>query len=237
MSDVIHVECRSCGTSVPAADINIEKLVAKCSRCHAVFGIHLDGSASAPRGGVKIAPPKNVTVENQGGEFVILRRWRGWGAVIFLTIFAMIWNGICWPFFVAMLMEGPWFIAAFLSIFCLVGLAVAYSTLAMLLNSTEIRVGSRDLAVKHGPVPVPGGVEVQSGDIEQLWVEQSISHSRSNNGHVNTHVTYSVLLRKKDGTREVLLKSAGSSEFALFVEQEIEEHLGIENRPVRGEFR
>ena len=235
MNEMMHIECRNCGRQIAAADINIERLIAKCGACHAVFGFDLQGGSPPRRQRSKVAMPKSVAVDNQGGELVIVHRWRSVVAVVFLSIFALVWNGISWTFFLAMLSEAPWYVAAFLSVFLLVGAVVGYLALAMMLNSSEIRVAARRLTVKHGPLPFPGGVDVHSDDIEQLWVEQKISHSNSSRGS-STSVTYPVCMRMKNGTRKHLLRNVQDSELALFVEQEIEAFLGIEDREMPGEL-
>jgi hypothetical protein len=234
--DVMHVECRNCGETVSAEDINIDKLVAKCGACHSVFGFDIAGGKSDTRKRTAIAMPKSMTVENQGGELVITHRWRNLVVVIFLTIFTLVWNGMVWTFFSITLAEGLGLFAAFLSIFMVVGVGLAYLTLAIMLNSTEIRASSRRLTVKSGPLPFPGSVDVHSEDIDQIWVEENISQSRSSNGRTSTSVHFPVFMRMQDGTKKTLLRYGQDSDMSLFLEQQIEMHLGIEDRAVRGEF-
>ncbi|MFT4512967.1 MAG: hypothetical protein ACI89X_004784 [Planctomycetota bacterium] len=233
--DVMHVDCRNCGKAVSAEDINIDKLVAKCGSCHAVFGFDIEGGKSETRARTNIAIPKSVTVENQGGELVITYRWRNIILVIFLMFFALVLNGATWMFLLGS-MDGPGFITGFLAIFVLVGAGVIYLTLAIILNSTEIRASSRQLTVKSGPLPFPGSVDVRSEDIDQVWVEEKITSNRSNNGHNSTSVHYPVFMRMKDGTKKMLMRYSRDSDLSLFIEQEIETHLGIEDRAMRGEF-
>ncbi|MFT4844098.1 MAG: hypothetical protein ACJA0V_000382 [Planctomycetota bacterium] len=113
---------------------------------------------------------------------------------------------------------------------------LAYLTLAIMLNSTEIRASSRRLTVKSGPLPFPGSVDVHSEDIDQIWVEEKISQSRSSKGRTSTSVHFPVFMRMQDGTKKTLLRYGQDSDMSLFLEQQIEMHLGIEDRAVRGEF-
>jgi len=232
----MQIECQSCGAEVPADNINLEKLVAKCEQCNAVFGFDVAGGQVARRDRPNIGMPKGLTVENFGSELIITRSWRHPVLIVFMVIFTLFWNGMVWPFFIGSLNSDEWFISAFLSIFVFVGALVGYFTLGVLLNSTEIRVSSRRLTVKSGPLPFPGNVDVDSSQIDQLWVEQSISHNRSNNGTSSTSVSFPVYMRLKDGKRKALIRSSHDSEMSLFLEQEIETFLGIEDRAVRGEF-
>ena len=41
----MRVSCKSCGAAVPAANLNLDRMVAKCGACHAVFAFAVDGAA------------------------------------------------------------------------------------------------------------------------------------------------------------------------------------------------
>lgn len=232
----MQIECKSCGSVIPAADVNVEQMVAKCTVCNAVFGFQAPGSKPAARQRPTVAMPKGMVVEDQGGELVFTVVWRNMLLIVFLTVFVLIWNGVTWPFFAMTLEEGPWFLTAFLSVFVLVGLLVAYAWLCVFFNSTEIRVNQATLVVQHGPLPVPGGCRLRVEDIEQFYVEQKVSHSRSGDGRSSTSVSYPLYARLKDGTRKAVLRNVRDSDAALYFEQQLEQYLGIEDREMPGEF-
>lgn len=235
----MKVQCKSCGTTVPADNLNLDRMVAKCASCHAVFAFSVDGQqppsrepAERPRGDVP--RPARLEIERFGGELVITRRWWSTVAVVFLTIFTIVWNGISWTGFVMVLGEVP-LAALFVGLFVLIGALVGYITICVMLNSTVITVG-RELTIRHGPMPVPGNRTLAAGELDQLYVTEHISTSTSDNGRRSTSVSYQLRARLKDGSGVKLLRAVPEAEEALYLEQLIEEELGIEDAPVRGEM-
>ena len=45
----VRVSCESCGAAVPAEDVNLERMVAKCRSCQAVFEVRAPSKAPAER--------------------------------------------------------------------------------------------------------------------------------------------------------------------------------------------
>ena len=45
----MRVSCKSCGAAIPAANLNLDRMVAKCGACHAVFAFAVDGAAPPTR--------------------------------------------------------------------------------------------------------------------------------------------------------------------------------------------
>ena len=232
----MQIQCKSCGKAIAADNVNIEQMVAKCTACNAVFGFHAPGSKPAVRQRPTVGMPKGMVVEDQGGELVFTVAWRKPLLVLFLTVFVLIWNGVTWPFFAITYEEGPWFLTAFLSVFVLVGLLMAYVWLCVFFNATEIRVNQAMLVVQHGPLPVPGNCRLRVDEIEQLYVEQKISHNRSSDGHSTTSVSYPLCAQLKDGSRKIVLRTLSDSDTSLYFEQQIEQYLGIEDREMPGEY-
>jgi DNA-directed RNA polymerase subunit RPC12/RpoP len=73
----MQLSCPYCGHNIPAADINVERMVAKCASCSAVFGFEdqID-SASVQARKLAVPLPKGILVEQQG----YATRWRSRGA-------------------------------------------------------------------------------------------------------------------------------------------------------------
>src|SRR5690349_15694899 len=73
---IMDIHCPRCGTEPRAADINLDRMVAKCYNCNAVYSIadqvpH-SSPATAPRMDVPL--PERMTLEQEPGGFVIKRR-------------------------------------------------------------------------------------------------------------------------------------------------------------------
>jgi hypothetical protein len=234
----MQIYCRQCGAEIRAEDINLDKMIAKCSQCNAIFSFaDMYGEDSHKKKKVdfsNVPMPNNMSIDNSGSTLVIERKWFSFSH-IFLAIFAVIWNGMIWTIFVPNFAEagaaGFGIFPLFLLPFILVGIGVAYVALAGFLNTTTIHVDNMTLTVHHHPLPFINKT-VPTNDIEQLYTKQQIS--RSKNG---TTVSYQLHIIKYDGKNQRLLQSLDNPEQAIFIEQEVERFLDIEDRPVRGEYR
>jgi hypothetical protein len=113
-----------------------------------------------------------------------------------------------------------------------VGVGLIYVCLACILNTTTIRADSGQLTIRHHPLPWPGGrTNLDTHNIKQLYVKRHVSHSKN-----GTRTTYQLHAITQEGRRKKLLTGLNDEDQALYLEQEIETHLGIENTPVQGEL-
>jgi hypothetical protein len=84
-------------------------------------------------------------------------------------------------------------------------------------------------AAERFDVPMPKGFDVQARTGRLRIARKWFSHKNS------TSTTYEVYAILQDGARQKLLSGLHEIEQALYIEQEIERFLEIEDRPVRGE--
>lgn len=224
----MQLDCKTCGTPIPAENINLDRAIAKCTNCNAVFSF-ADRFPAATPPKLKVDRPENIQVTRSTNELTIVRKWFG-PIFFFFAFFSVFWNGITWTFVLIAISTGNYSMLAFISLHLVVGLGVLYYTAALLLNSTEIRVGRRYLSVKNSPLPFPGNCTVPVGRIEQVYCKEKISRGR------NRSVTYEIYAIAEQDRRQDIIKGLPSAEEAVFLEQEIERFLGIEDRPVRGEY-
>jgi hypothetical protein len=113
-----------------------------------------------------------------------------------------------------------------------VGVGLTYFTLAGFLNQTTIEVDTFRLSIRHGPLPWFGNCTLPAAEIGQLYCQERTR--RQNNGGSST--TYSVSAVTKGGRQVKLVSTLEDQDQALFIEQQIEQYLGIEDRPVGGEL-
>jgi hypothetical protein len=233
----MHLTCRDCGAAIPAEDINIERGIAKCSACNAVIdveqAVHASGGPAAVRPRPRVPQPPGIMLEDLGDGLRLTRRWFTCAAV-FLTFFCIAWDGflVFW-YSMALRPDAPWIMAVFPSLHLAVGVGLTYLTLALYLNRTRLEVANGRLSVSSGPLPWPGNRDLDLSEIEQLYCRESASRS-NDNGSVSYSYSVSAVLK---GGREVkLLSSLPNREQALFIEQIVEQYLGIEDRAVGGEL-
>ena len=227
------IYCVSCDRDIPAENVNLNTGLAKCSACNAVFGImdQVEGGTVAQahrRDPVEL--PKRFQVDDFGGELKIQYRW--FTPIAFaLVFFCLFWDGflVVW-YVIAFTQNGPLIMKLFPIIHVTVGVALTYFVAALFVNRTEITVGDGLYRVKHGPLPWPGNRVGYSDDIEQLYVVEKINRNKN-----SVSIVYNVMVKQKDGTKFKLISSLNEMDQALFLEQEIERFLRIEDEKVSGE--
>jgi hypothetical protein len=224
---MMALTCRECGATIDADDVNLDRMVAKCRQCDAVFGI--DGMVESTVKPMDVPLPERFQLEPTIDGLRIRWRWFAW-VHIFIAIFAIFWNGFVFSWMGITLFTEMWGFSLFGTIHLLVGLGLAYFALTGFINSTTIDVNAMEIRVKNGPLPWPGK-ELASPTIAQLYTKERISRGRR-----STSVSYEVHAVTGEGRHEKLLGGLHDTEQALFLEQEIERYLGLKDRPVRGEY-
>lgn len=229
--DRMELNCKSCGDEIASKNVNIDLGVAKCGNCGAMF------SLGAARGGRRdddeereeVGMPKGMQVRRSGSGLQI--RWR-WFSVkfIILTFLCLFWNGFMVVWFTAAIRNERPMMMAFGSLHALVGLGLLYYTIAGYVNSTLITLSKKRLTIKHGPIPAAKNKDIRADQIKQVFCTEKIRRSRN-----GTHYSYEVHAILRGSKREKLLAGLERVEQGLYLEQEIEEFLEIEDKKVRGE--
>lgn len=231
---LIELRCKSCGATLNPDNIVERLAMARCGHCGAVFAISgapwQDPDKAEELQRPKVPMPRRIQVQELGNSLEITRRWYG-HAFLFLAGFCVVWNGFMIFWHVMALSEGAWFMSLFGLIHTAVGIGLAYFTVAGFLNSTVIRARRGLIEITSGPVPWPGNKTVSTDDLEQLYSKEQIRHTKN-----GVSYAYQVHAITRGNVRKTLLKGLTEAEQALYIEQELERFLGIEDRPVRGEI-
>jgi hypothetical protein len=216
---------------VPAENVNIGALLAKCNACSAVFSIA--GSAGAPKTRrADVAMPKSISMAESDSELRITRKWYT-PMAFFMIAIALAWNAVMVVWLISAIKSGTWGMFAMGSIHGCVGLFLIYFTVALFVNKTEIKVDSRSLSVKHGPLPWRGDATLPADMVHQIWCKMKVE--RGKNSSHNT-MSYELHANSKHGKSKKLLSHLQKPEEALFLEQQLEAYMRIEDRPVAGAF-
>jgi hypothetical protein len=170
-------------------------------------------------------------------------RWFGL-QYLFLAFFCVIWNSFLFSWYTAATSGVDWskgleaLQADRLSMLLFpighlaVGIGLTYYTICGFVNRTRVAVASRVITISHGPLPWRGNRTVPGSDVQQLYREEVVS--RTKNG---TRTSYQLSAIRKDNSKVKLLAGLAGADLALFLEQEIEQALGIRDQPVSGEMR
>jgi ribosomal protein S27AE len=234
----MKLDCPKCGNEILADNMNLDRMVAKCDKCHSVFSFadKFDSSNLSYR--LDAPKPDKVEVENDGSRLILHWRWFNWTFVL-ITVFALFWNGIMFSFVGGALvdgLQGEDLISAF-PFLCFphfwVGLALIYYVLTGYLNKTTVTADYTHLKVQHSPLPWWGQKQMDTADIVQLYAKENNSRYYRGNVWTGSYELHAILNK---GKHVKLLSGLDSSEHALFAEKALEEFLGIDDRPVRGEY-
>lgn len=246
----MKLSCPSCSAPIAAPSVNLELALAKCDACHDVFsfaeqlGVDPSAALTRPVGAPPAAPPAPVSVRDvpqprgveatQDGDQLVLRyRWFH-PTYLGLLLFCVFWDGFLVFWYGIALTSGAgaeMFVGPLLHV--AVGLGLSWYVLAGLVNRTTVTVSRGRISVAHGPVPWPGAKKLDAAEVAQLWFEQKVSTSSKGSRSVRYHL-HALLT---DGVSVKLVGGLHEPAYARYLEYRLEEHLGLTDRPVDGEYR
>jgi hypothetical protein len=186
------------------------------------------------QGAIDPALPEGISVERTGSGLEITKKWFGRSAVA-LAVVAVLADMFIGFVTLLMLLElvvmGSWLVLWGLlgNLALLVG--INYLSVAFWRNRTTIWVDAKGIAIHSGPVPWPGNLEVAAESLDQLHVKVVLS--RRTEGVPVGYLLHAVL---KDGRDITLPVSLSTKEQARFIEREIENYLGIADKPAEVEL-
>lgn len=235
MSAPVAFKCPNCASPLKADDWDTASGIIKCSYCRALSTIPArEPSASSPGERDYSRPPvplpPGLTVEESALGLTIQRRWFAW-FVLLLIPFCIAWDGfLLFWYSVALKPGAPWIAAVFPLVHVTVGVALTYFTLATLFNRTVIRVESGRLSIRHSPIPWMGNADLDASNLDQLYCKEKTHRNKS-----GVSYTYEVWAVLREGKSRKLLSTSMEQDQALYIEQRLEQALGIRDRRVAGE--
>ncbi len=227
----MKLHCQHCNAVVPADNINMEKTLAVCPECDAIFRFGDSFAPEKPKRR-KLKTPDRFSIEAHPDLLRIVYRWFQPTVAVSVTIFVILWDGFLIFWYASAIGKGSWLMALFGSLHALVGIGFTYYVVALYRNRTEITVAGGRVSVRHLPLPWVGNTTLDAHNIEQLYVKQNLRRSRRSASY-----SYEVRAVTHSGPEETLVRGLDEPRHAFYIEQQIENYLGIENRPVYGEFQ
>ncbi|HSI65119.1 MAG TPA: hypothetical protein VLE43_18475 [Candidatus Saccharimonadia bacterium] len=235
MSAPVAFKCPNCASPLKADDWDTATGIIKCSYCRALSTVPVTASSEGtPESSRFVRPPvplpPGLKVEEGVLGLSIQRRWFSW-VILFLIPFCIAWDSflIFW-YTKAFESGGPWIMKVFPIVHVAVGVGLTYFTLASLMNITRISVESGLIRIRHFPLPWLGNLDLDASNLEQLFCKEK-TH-RNKNGVNYTYEVWAVL---RDGKSRKILSTSMEQDQALYIEQKLEQALGIKDRPVAGE--
>jgi hypothetical protein len=235
------MDCPKCGSQILADDVNLDNLLAKCRQCQEVFSfadqVPVAANAKSAASGARVPQPEGIRVVDLGDRQRLVRRWFTL-KILFLVFFCIAWDGFLvfwfWMAFGGGMgqMRSPMIIVPITHL--AIGIGFTYFVLAGLFNSTVVEVGCGHLLVRHGPVPWAGGRRLSVDDIEQFYTDETVANYRSRNGYSSVYVKYNLNAVLRENVKVKLLSGLEQKDQVLFCQQQLEDWLGIQPRPVPG---
>ena len=231
----LKLSCPNCQAEIRAADINMANTLAKCDACNTVF----DFSPILKRPKHKkeeILLPPGIEAYATNYELDIELNWRKSSQALgFFLFFTLFWNGIVSIFVVTALLTGSFGMLAAISVHLLIGIGLLYYVLSVFFNTTYIVVNQRELSIEHRPLKSPfyRNRYIEARENDQIFVEKYVAGKT--NGRPNYAFGVQAILQ--GGKRVKLVKGLKNSDQALYIEQEIESFLTIQDEPVDEEWK
>lgn len=232
MSSAIKLKCPSCTQPIRSADININKMAAKCSTCGCVFSFKpsLFRAYSIPLKSKKVKVPNGVKLHKQDKKMFLTYRW--WNVRhLFWILIGGLWNIATILWFMITLANDAYFMAMLGAIYAIGGIIFLYSGIAGFLNETVIEVNEFQLSVTHNPIPWKTTPKLRRDLIDQLYCTLYI-----NRGKHYTRYSYQLHAILKNNKHVCLLEGIENAEQARYLEHNIEKFAGIRDRYVHGEY-
>lgn len=234
------IRCQQCDQVLDVANVNLDRLIARCDACNILFDCSSQVVTSAPPAAEEdrwrlrperppVPQPSSVEVVREGGRLRLFYRWFGF-QFLFLILFCTFWDGflIVWYATALMQKEIQWVMVLFPLGHLAVGVGLTYYTLCGLLNRTVLTVGQGQLDVRHEPLPWRGARSLPVSGLQQLFTVEHVGSKGSR--------TYELCAVYSDGRKVSVLSGLAGSDQALFMEQQVEAFLGIRNQAVAGEY-
>jgi predicted Zn finger-like uncharacterized protein len=219
------IHCPNCQALVPAADINITALVAKCGNCNSVFPLPLetvqpaDERQSLP----ELGCPGGVVREiGPGGELFIRRSWFQ-PMLFFLAFFCVFWDGFLIFWYSMAFAHAPAGNMMLLPLLfplmhVAVGVGLTYFVIAGFCNSTRILIDGECVHVRHQPLPWRGNQDVPRGEIRGIEMAAGWGQNRQ--------PMFSLCANKTDGRQVVLVSNINYNQ-ARYIGHQMAEYLSV----------
>lgn len=109
---------------------------------------------------------------------------------------------------------------------------MGYYAAALWINKTHIHADYSRLTVRNGPLPWFGNKTIETPDIKQLYIAKRVRHAKGG----STIIRYDLRTKLRSGADIKLVSGLEEVEQATFLEEQLERHLGIKNKPVPEEI-
>ncbi|MCG8418749.1 MAG: hypothetical protein MJE77_12500 [Proteobacteria bacterium] len=257
----MRIQCPFCARDVVGASVSLRSRLATCIACNTVFdiseqliaknGAAADSPHSTRRRQERRDPvrlPEGFRIEREPevasrpgqpyrspgrvrDALTIEWRWfhkKHWflfGITGLWLVFLIVWYSVA-------VLKDDQFMMWFAVVHLIAGLGLLYLSIAMVKNRTAVSVRGEVLEVHHGPLPWSGNKRLSVRELSQFYCKKEVAYRATN----RPIMMYSLHARLRQGGAIKLSGHLNEPEQALFLEQQLEDCLGIIDVAVPGEL-
>lgn len=223
------LECTYCQATIDDSAVDQARQIATCGSCGRIIDLQARPAESPrPRMRSSVELPagmemrrwwKGQRADNDGDGLELTRRWLRSKHFVMLGVAILIAVGLGYGWSNAFEPQGLLIAGTII-----VGVFII-RLLPMFVNTTRIRVSADEIDVTHGPIPTLmfRNQNVSTSNLKQLFATKF-------------GALYEVNAELGDGSKVTLVRPLVSEEQALYVEQALEQRLGIVDYEVDGEL-
>jgi uncharacterized Fe-S cluster protein YjdI len=235
IDEPVLLDCPKCHSFISAEDIDLHKAIAICSHCTYTFKIE-DHLAKDPHRRPEQIMPDSTDVLKLTSMLDIIIDWYKAAPkkrILGLIGGAFFWNILLVPLFIFLALRGELFMVILLAGHVLTGLSLLWYLLASLINKTHIVVTGEGISIRHTPLPTfhNKSIDIPRESIKQLYVTRYTEKIGKNKNAIQAYSLSAILKSNK----VVELLKGMDQNTQLYLEQKIENYLGIKDYPIKGE--
>lgn len=229
------LQCKKCGAPLGRDSIDRKRRTARCSACGASFRL----KAGRRKAG---ALDKHASVEarEEGDRLVLSMSWRTRRRIHYVILILLFGPPallcICAKYLTRF---GPEYTLPdiILPTYAILLPVLAILSIVLFTSKVVVIVSPRGIRVHDRKWIWPRRKWVDAEDVTQVFGVKQKHKVETRDCHKMSFFRYNLYSRNQYGDRVLLVSQLEIRSQALFLEQAIEKHLGIQDRRVRGEFK
>ncbi len=221
-ADYTKLSCPSCGSGIPADDININDKIAKCGQCNAIFPFQKEIESLLAPDVTKqeVIRPEGIDIFRFRDSLELTVKQP---LTVLETIVISLASALIFPIMIG-LVEGM-VVLAIGGILAALGI-IAYSIIQHYRHKIYLTINQRFLTVKWKPRKHIKEKTYPVEDIDQIYLKST-----------STGLAVIAIVNSLNGQKHIkIIPKVSSISKGKYLEQEIEKYLGIKDRRIPDEY-
>ena len=229
----MKIICSVCQKEIEVANIDQARRVIKCDECNSINEIDSQAKSVENVKRTEVALPKRFRLKECENCLKMEYLWRS-SQLIFLTPFTIAWIIIPILYYSNTLqIDSNLLIRFYMILHVFLGIGLIYYCLGGFLNKTQILVSKGLLKVKDIPLYFFKNVDISIDKLDQLYAKEKVERGRKRSISWSSFEVHAIT---KSDENFRLVAGLNNVNQALYIEQELENYLGIIDREVKGEI-